>query len=361
MSDLTLDPAGSSPQTVPDTEAEEAPVSQDTPNTETEEAASSPATDEPTSMLDAVRTALEPDEGNGGSSSQEPGRETPVRNPDPSQTDEGTAQGTEASQGADEPDDLTDEEFKKLKPKTQRRIKTLSSQVKEKSEEIEQLRPEVEAYRELMSSTKDAGLTDTEVSTGLEIMRQVKLNPAKAAEMLAPYVQELRQQLGMDLPDDIRQLVATGQLSQAHAQELSRQRATARLSQEQATRSTEALTAERQRSAEAEAQRQMQSALHQWDTNWQSTDPDYERMAPFVADRFQTLVAAAIRGPNPPKDAAAVVAIAEQARKDVAASMGAFAKPKAPTNQQPQPGSRSSEPKPEPQSMLEAIKQGAGV
>lgn len=221
--------------------------------------------DQPKSMLDAVKAAIEPPaadaKAEGDGSSPDPDGGAKEADPDTAKAEE-------------EPP------FHKH-PRWQEMVKAR----KTAEARVEELTPEVETFRAFKASVAEAGLQAPEIDSGFEIMRLMKTDPAKAYEKLKPYMDTLEAFMGNRLPDDIQARLDDGKIDAAAAQELARARAREGFAQER----SQADEAQRQRDAEANERQALQTHLNacaakvsEWETTWKASDPDYARKQPHV-------------------------------------------------------------------------------
>lgn len=192
--------------------------------------------------------------------------------------------------GEIDPDELTADDLKLVKAKVRKQVNKLLGERKDAQAVNEQLKAagiidlatdlpklkqNADAMATIVNYSRDAGLNSQEVNTGFEIMKAMKQSPAKALELLTPYVQALYQATGEILPADIQKSVDEGRIDEAHARELSRARASANF----ANGTVENVrTAETARAAEAARQSHvgnLTNAITEWENQWKTSDPDY--------------------------------------------------------------------------------------
>lgn len=329
----------------------------DTPQGEGDNDAGTPAaTDEenqPETLLDAVKAAVKKDSAETPSSSEDDQDEEDSEESDSPPAKQGKAPGEE-----EDDKDPSPEELRGYKPKTRRRIERLLSQRNDLQRQIDDLNPSAEQYRKIETFISNSGLESQEVANGFQVMAMMKNDPARALEVLRPMVAQLEQITGHALPDDLRQKVKSGHMSQQDALELSRARAGQRWTEQQSQ-------VERQRREAREAedrQRQsiqtMQQAATTWERQWEASDPDYARLQPLVqtAAKADVLEHRNRTGKFPTPDE--VRAILDRAKEQVKAATRPSRRPPVQTVRE-QGESRDSAPV--PKTMLEAVKLGAGM
>lgn len=234
--------------------------------------------DEKGDMLAAVKAALKPKEEK-PSDSDEPGSKPEEAAADPDAKKEG-------AEGEADPDALTEEETAHLRPKTRKRIENLVRDRKERDDKIAAIEPKAQQFDQIRSFVDEAGLTKDEVNQGFAVMRDLKRNPLEAYQRLKPIVAQLAAMFGEgDLPEDLRQDVATGRITEQRAQELVTARSHSSLATENAKQ-------DRERQA-AEAHRQnvddVAGAVAAWE-NSKATDPDWKLKQPRVIELVELSV-----------------------------------------------------------------------
>lgn len=152
---------------------------------------------------------------------------------------------------------------------------------------IAKLEPHAKVGENLSQFINSYGFTQDEFAQGLAIMAATKNDPRKAFELLSPIVEGLRSRVGLVLPDDLQRDVEAGTITPERAQELSRARASSTLDRERAAATEARLqreAEERARGDEDRAFATITQALDATETEWLRTDPDAEKLKPFVQD-----------------------------------------------------------------------------
>lgn len=222
-------------------------------------------------MLSAVKAALKPTEKTTDSGEQglKPDAEPVVA------AKEGETAGTE-------PGDLSAEELAQLKPKTRARISNLLKDRSDRDEKIASLEPKVQQFDTLVRFVEDAGLSKDEVNQGFDVMRALKREPLRAYQVLQPIMAQLEQIVGVQLPDDLRNAVALGQITDTHARELSRSRATSTLSQQQLQEQTQRDQEQRKANEHQAAINDVSTKVSEWERSQEKSDPDWKLKQPRV-------------------------------------------------------------------------------
>lgn len=264
----------------------------------------------------------------------------------------------DGKQGGDKADGETDltvgkvdeAEWKALPARTRQRITQFRAKVRAQDETIQGMSPKAQTYDELVGYCRTAGLMPDDFTEGLEIMRLVKQDPAKAWERIQPILKTLQEHVGEALPDDLKAEVEDGKITEARAKELAR----ARKEQERLSQQSEQRTAaDRERQVRDDSKRYADSvtrSVREWESTWKSSDPDYKRKAPRVWERMMVLLQAE-RELTPEK----AVEVAKQARKDVEDWLKELMPPKQGKEPVPQGGSGPTQKK--PASAIEAARQ----
>lgn len=275
----------------------------------------------PKSALEAVRGVV-----NAGRDKAEAERKAGAEKPDADASKDGKPAADEAAPGDDEKAGiLSKEEWSGLPPRVKARISKISANLRTEREAHAALRtqfePTVQAYNGLMDWVDKAGLTQGEFSNALEFARLVRAEPARAYEMIQPVLQHLQAHVGEILPDDLRDAVEKGTVSEEHAKELAFARREKVRLEGTITARTEADTQAEERRAATEAINATTSAIASWEASWKASDPDYAKKKDQVWERMATLAqseAARQRLPHARQLPGEVwIKLAAQARKDV--------------------------------------------
>lgn len=223
-------------------------------------------------------------------------------------------EGKEGSEtdGDDGDVDLSDDEISRTSPKVQRRIRQLLNQRRAAREQVATYRPDAESYRTIRTFMTVNQLEDAEVAELFQLGAHLKSgDPARLrafAEAVMPRLQLALEATGASLPEDLRTSVETGELTEAHARELSR------------ARHERDFAAERERRAQSQvqqrdvtdAQRAIAHAVDQWTTQARATDPDFD----LKADAMKRVAQGIVLEKGLPKTAEQAVAYAKQAHDE---------------------------------------------
>jgi len=262
--------AGSSPQDTKTEEAAKADIPDKAPDAVVS-AESSPAekkVEDKGDLVSRVKDALakKPEAENTTDSGEQGSKPDPV-------TDAPAKEGDAADDGSG---DLTEEELARLRPKTRKRIDNLLKDRSDRDAEISTLKPDAEQFRTVKRFVEEAGLSKDEVNQGFDVMRALKRDPARAYQVLRPIMDQLEQINGLVLPDDLQQAVRLGQITEAHATELSRTRASTALSQRQLQERNESAEAQRQQDAHKSRVDETSTKVSEWERSQEKSDPDWK-------------------------------------------------------------------------------------
>ncbi len=273
-------PPESSPDNTDKTDIEQtstAVASQETPDVKDTSAESSPAENkgETGDILSAVKAALSPKE------------KPPVSESKGSESeDKPEVALTGAEQGAD-PDDLTEDELAKLRPKTRKRIENLLQDRQQRDGKIAELEPKAQRFEQLVRFVQEANLSTDEVNEGFEVMRLMKNDPLKAWERLKPIVASLQAVVGEVLPEDLQIAVNQGEITEPRARELARSRNQAALSNNRAEHLQRKEQEAQQRQSHEMQQTEVRNAVVAWEKSKAGSDPDWKLKQARVLEMVQ--------------------------------------------------------------------------
>lgn len=187
---------------------------------------------------------------------------------------------------------------------------TWKEQVQSVEQERDQYRQGHEQYEALQTYMREHELRTQDVVEALQIAAAMNRNPAEAARMLAPKMQQLQQYTGEILPSDLQQQVENGELTAEHARDLVRQRnETARLHREHQRTQAERQQQDQQVQVQ-QAQQAMARAADQTVAELRNSDPEYDQKASLIRTTLESLIAQ--RRPQTAQEATALVKEAHQ-------------------------------------------------
>lgn len=294
---------------------------------------------QPRSLLDVVKSAVEPEKAAGES-------------PDPKKASQEQPTAAAVEPDAAKKDGEDEQPPFHEHPAWQKKLKT----IREQGDEIAKLKPAAESFGKVVGFMEANGLVPDEVSTGFEVMALIKHNPAKAREVLQGYIDRIDEAIGNKLPADLTEKVQTGAMDEASALELSRSRAAAKAAETRATATEHAGELQRREAAAQQTRDACSRAVTAWENERKAADPDWKVKEPLLMDRISAIITAdPSKRPATPE---AAVALARDALKDVETRLApmrpARVEPKRPT-----PSSQTAgAPQEKPKSLADAVRLG---
>lgn len=210
-----------------------------------------------------------------------------------------------------------------------------------------------DALDQFVGGVSSAGLSIDEFNNGLAIMAEMKRDPAKAWEMLKPYVDALHAQTGEKLPAELAKQVEDGEITADAARRLAKAEADAERNRARVTVNEQA-RAER---AASDHQATLADAGNSWEAKRRTTDPDWDKKRPFV----ERAAAALIAQHGPPPTPADVVTLMDAANRQVEKDLGSFRPQKAAVKAPVTASGASAQTQPKARTMREAMEQAASL
>lgn len=133
-------------------------------------------------------------------------------------------------------------------------------------------------YQNVMTFIESNGLTSEDAANALSTFALAKIDPAKAFEELKPWLQDLLVRAGEVLPDDLQTRVTSGELSQAAAMEISRERA--KVKSHESRQSFDQQRA--QQTSATTLVRDLVKTAADWEADRRAKDPNFEAKHPLV-------------------------------------------------------------------------------
>lgn len=293
--------------------------------------------DDRTELLKVVQSVVKEGEDTEGGT-PDPAPAEPETKPDTDPSGE-----TPAAEGKAD-DELSQDDWKNLKPRTRKSIERLRGHLKAAQADLDTLRPQAEAFRRLNEYMETNQLTVEDTNLLLGVGAALRRGDFKAfLDGVRPYIQLAEEAVGARFPADIQEQVDGGYITEEAARELSTTRHKA--SQLEST--------VRQRDLSDHAA-SLRSAVNGWEEGIRKQDPDYGHKQGAVLRYAKALIAE--RGA--PKTPAEAVALVTQAYGDVNRDFGAVVRPKLqPTRPTPSSTPSATTAAPEPKTMLEAAMQ----
>jgi len=274
MADELDTTTSSSTESAPSPTPSSAPATDSAPPTPPSEPTSEPSGDSKESLLDAVLKvvpeATEPDV-----------LADPAHPEAPTQPDDGQA---EAESESDDDDSVPAAEA--ASPLIRKKINKLLKQRRELRSENAQLKPVAEIGSQLETFAKTNDLSGDDIATALKIAAARRAGHQAFYEAIAPYVRESQEYLGIALPQEVRQMVQSGQMTEQMAKEYVRQQMDhQRL---QAERSYEQNSFAKQ--AYQQAQDQVNRSVIAFEQQLAASDPDYKAKQASVLRTAQAML-----------------------------------------------------------------------
>ena len=291
---------------------------------------------------------------------KEAGKSANGESPDPEASGEPAKAGAEADKSAAPADDLLgrvpDAEWKSTPRKTRERIEAFRERVKALDGTVQELAPRAKVADQLGGYLQRTGMTVEHANSALALYAAVLHDPAKAKAALAPLVEYVDRQLGEIMPDDIRQRVDAGEISEAAGKELARTRMEAARSGarvQQHAEQTQRVNEEGKRREEVSRRAQeVTQGVSTWEASWQATDPDYSKKAPHVIKRLTRVLEAEAKS-GVIRTQQEAVALAKEIRAEVEKDLAELAP--RPREQRVVTGGNQPVAAPPPKSSLEAV------
>jgi hypothetical protein len=215
---------------------------------------------------------------------------------------------------------------------------------KEVVNERDAYRSDAGEYRKITSFMSSNGLTNDEVVEGFQIMALMKTNPAEAHKKISEYKTKLDAYVGDSLPEDIRKRVDEGYIDDATAKELA------------ALKAEKQLQVDRHQHAMEQQVHQTRANIHgavvSWEQQMKAKDPDWSAKQELVTDQAKLMLTN--EKPSTPEEA---IALVERAHSIIKERLSRFAPQRRPVSSVSSSTS-SANASPVPKSLLEAVRIG---
>lgn len=155
---------------------------------------------------------------------------------------------------------------------------------------------DAQRYRNVQTFIDEQGITAEEAADLLVIGGLIKTNPAAAWERMKPVVQKVLAAAGEVLPDELKQMVASGEMTREAALEVSRSRA--RLQSVEARTQFDQQRA--QQRAQVDAVNAIQTTVSSWEADRKLRDPNFDAKMPAIEREVAWLMTKEGR-PNSPE------------------------------------------------------------
>ena len=213
--------------------------------------------------------------------------------------------------------------------------------------QVRTLKPDAERGVALSRYLAESGVTGEEFVQLQDAGALLKRDPMAARKILADKIAEIDRVMGVTLPDDLREEVEGGFISEDRARELSQARA-------RAARAEAMVASDRQ----VLAQQSLLQDVTTWEAEMRRVDADFARKLPDIQSKVRLAVLERQAAGKPVASGAEAVQIAAEAYKAVNDMLASFAPPRVATR--PSPSSAASAPAtpPAPRTIYEAAMAG---
>lgn len=211
-------------------------------------------------------------------------------------------------------------------PVAYERFTEVNEKAKNFESEVGRLKPLAEAQESVIAYCRENAISSEQFSEWMSIAALVNADPAEAVKLLEPKLAQLKSTTGDELPADLKEAVARGELNLDHAKRIAKAEGTAKLN---VTRSK--VTQDRWMANEqARLANEMSSAVTSWLKSKGKTDPDFvareDEDSPmgkyeFVMNEFATITKTNMQKINSSAD---LVKLLAKAYDNVSAALGKF-------------------------------------
>jgi len=274
MADELDTTTSSTPESAPSPSPSSAPATDSAPSSPPSEPTSESSGDSKESLLNAVLKVVP--------ESTEPDVLADPAHPEaPDKPDDGQAEAESESD-----DDDSEPPAEAASPLIRKKINKLLKQRRELRSENAQLKPVAEIGSQLETFAKTNDLSGDDIATALKIAAARRAGHQAFYEAIAPYVRESQEYLGIALPQEVRQMVQSGQMTEQMAKEYVRQqmdhrRVLAERSHEQTSFAKQAYRA---------AQDQVNRSVIAFEQQLAASDPDYKAKQASVLRTAQAML-----------------------------------------------------------------------
>lgn len=297
-------------------------------------------TEEPKSLLDAVRRVVDPKTAQTGKPSTPEGKEG--AKPEGDKPD-ANADGTQPAE-PEEPPFHTHPRWKELKAERD----TLKT-------ERDRYKGDAEDFQHIVGFMAKNRLTPDEVSQGFNVMSALKHSPADALKVLGPIVDDLRRLNGDVLPQDLQERVDAGYVDEQTARELAKARGQNAVTQKRQEEDAALARQEAEQGARVEHARACADAVRQWESGIKGKDADYAKKAVAVERYARALMAE--RGQ--PRTAEEAVRIVHDAYESVNQTFRSALPPRPRVIPPPSSAGSSNAAAPVPQTLSDVVRLAA--
>lgn len=216
---------------------------------------------------------------------------------------------------------------------------------KEMISERDALKPKAEEFEKITKFMSTNGLSNAEVVEGFQIMALMKTNPVEAHKKISEYKAKLDALVGETLPPEISRKVEEGYVDAGTAKQLAALQAEKQLAEQ---RQQYAM----QQQAE-QARESIHSAVVGWEQQMKAKDPDWSAKQDLVTDQVRLMMQT--EKPNTVEEALSLVERAHTTIKDRLSRFAPRRQPVSPVASSSSSVNATAQPK----TLLEAVRLGA--
>ena len=312
---------------------------------ESEDSSTSETSEAELSTLDLVKEAIKSES-----------KDTDETNGSSEKDNEEDSKSEDELESEDNPDEPTEDELNNWKPKTRKRFEQLQSKYRDVNERLEKSEVDAGLYRQYSEFLDTNRITKDEANNLFNIGALMKSDPQQALQALTPYYNQLLEVTGNVLPNDLKQQVEQGYITEKNAVELSMHRAQSShqqvMNQQNDQQQQQQVVAHQQ-----ELSTNIQSALADLENNWQKSDPDYDVKSTRIQERVKLMWFESNQKGQMPRSVDEAIGMAERAKREIEKEFRQF-RPKKPVTSVD--GGGASQVRPQPKNTLDVIRQTVG-
>jgi hypothetical protein len=304
-------------------------------------------------LLEAVQKAVSDEEQRPGRDSRDQPSGAPLA---PGTQPEAAAQ---QSRSDDLPDEVSQEELSSYTPQMRRRITRLVEQRRAARTEVDRLKaslgPGAQAADQVSKYLQDNDISREDFLLTLELSAAMRRGDFRTFYAgVKPYMDLAEQYLGLQLPQDLQQVVQRGEMSPQAAAIYHRERMDRALSDTQRLRQAHSIDARDNAMAEQQLRANVMNSVNAWEAGVVQRDPDYALKKAAVNDTMWSV----LRERGNPQSPEQAVDIAQEAYQRVNRHYQNWGPPpRRPTMRSPNSTGRYNGAAPEPRNLREAVEQ----
>jgi hypothetical protein len=257
------------------------------------------------------------------------------------------------------PDEVSPDELSQYNPQTRRRINKLVEQRRGLRTELDRVKadlaPGAEAADQVSTYLRNNDISREDFLLTLELAGAMRRGDFRSFYAgVKPYMDLAEQYLGLQLPQDLQNVVQQGQMTPQAAALYHRERMDRALSDTQRMRQAQAIDMRDTASAQQHLRSSVESSVNAWEASVVAADPDYALKKAAVNDVMWSVLNERGR----PETSEQAVAIAQEAYRRVNTHYQQWSPPpRRSTTRQPSSTGRFNGAAPEPRNLREAVEQ----